>query len=162
MMATPDDLSIGTLARLTATAPSALRYYESVGLLPAPRRVGGRRRYPHTAIGMLALVRLSQRAGFSLAEIRTLFHGFDGRVPPAARWRRLAERKMAELDATIAAAQQMRRTLQSEMRCGCADLDECARCLSTAGSVTDPPAAPDTRRVHRRNTVVSARGPRPA
>jgi MerR family transcriptional regulator, redox-sensitive transcriptional activator SoxR len=149
MAATPNELSIGALAKLTATAPSALRYYESVGLLPPPRRVNGRRRYPDTTVGILALVRLSQRAGFSLAEIRTLFHGFDAGTPPAARWRHLAERKVAELDATIAAAQRMRRTLRTEMRCNCTHLEDCARCLST-------PPADRQRRMRRREGVGSA------
>jgi DNA-binding transcriptional MerR regulator len=65
-------LAIGELARRAGTAPSALRYYERIGLLPAAERAGGKRHYPPSSAERLALVRLYQDAGFTLKEIRQL------------------------------------------------------------------------------------------
>lgn len=67
-----EDLSIGEVARRAGIQPSALRYYESIGLMPAPRRVSGRRRYDESAVRMLKIVQLAQSAGFSIAEIQVL------------------------------------------------------------------------------------------
>ena len=93
----PGELAIGEVARQTGLRTSALRYYESVGVLPPPRRVNGQRRFDADVVRLLRTVRFAQDAGFSVAEIRTLFHGFGTHVPPAARWRKLADRKLAEL-----------------------------------------------------------------
>lgn len=71
------DFSIGEVARRTGVRPSALRYYEEAGILPAPARVGGRRRYDADVIRRVDLLRFAQQAGFTLDEIKTLFHGFS-------------------------------------------------------------------------------------
>jgi MerR family redox-sensitive transcriptional activator SoxR len=73
------------VARRVGIRTSALRYYERVGLLPAPRRVSGRRRYDESTVQMLRLIQLAQGAGFTVAEIQTLLHGFAPDTPPAAR-----------------------------------------------------------------------------
>lgn len=65
-----DDLTIGEVARRAGLRPSALRYYESVGILSPPQRVSGQRRYDATALQRIALIQLAQRAGFTIAEIR--------------------------------------------------------------------------------------------
>ena len=81
-----EDLAIGEVARRAGIRPSALRYYESIHLLPAPRRVGGRRRYGENTIQMLKVIQLAQQAGFTVAEIQTLLHGF---APDTPTWGRL-------------------------------------------------------------------------
>ena len=127
---TPDpSLTIGEVARRAGLRTSALRYYESVGLLPPPRRVNGRRRFDADVVRLLDTVRFAQRAGFTVAEIRTLFHGFGAEVPPSARWRKLADRKMAELDALVARAERMRQALKTAMRCGCLRIEDCGFAL---------------------------------
>src|SRR3712207_8005333 len=73
--------------------PSALRYYESVGLLPAPQRVGGQRRYGAAVLDQLAVLRPAQQAGLTMVEIRTLLHGFTADTPPPARWRGVGQGK---------------------------------------------------------------------
>lgn len=120
-------LSIGQVAETTGLRPSAIRYYESEGLVPAPDRVGGKRRYGPDALDRLAVIQLAQEAGFTLAEIRTLVHGFSTRTPASKRWRRLAEDKIAEVDARIRQAQAMKRLLQNLMECGCIQLEDCGR-----------------------------------
>jgi MerR family redox-sensitive transcriptional activator SoxR len=121
-----EDLTIGEVARRAGVRTSALRYYESIGLLPAPRRVSGRRRYDSAAVQMLGVIHLAQQAGFTIAEIQTLFHGFAAGTPPAERWRPLAEHKLGEIDALIDRAQHMRRLLETLLQCGCVSLEECS------------------------------------
>src|SRR3954454_4514736 len=103
-----EELVIGEVAQRAGIRPSALRYYESIGLLPATKRVNGRRRYDESTVQMLKVVQLAQDAGFSVAEIQTLLHGFAPDTPPAARWQLLARQKLDELDAQIARVQQMK------------------------------------------------------
>jgi len=119
------DLSIGEVARECGLRTSAVRYYEAVGLLPAPRRVNGRRKYVSDVVRRLKTIQFAQQAGFTVAEIRTLFHGFGADVPPATRWRTLARDKLKELDALVARAEQMRRALKTAMRCGCLRIEDC-------------------------------------
>lgn len=121
-----DELAIGEVARRAGVRTSALRYYERIGLLPAPRRVSGRRRYDERTVQLLRLIQLAQGAGFTVAEIQTLLHGFAPDTPPAARWQPLARKKLAELDALIARAQQMKQVLNTGLSCGCLRLEDCA------------------------------------
>jgi MerR family transcriptional regulator, redox-sensitive transcriptional activator SoxR len=121
----PELLSIGELAQRANLRPSAIRYYERVGLLPSPPRKNGQRRYDGNAVRLLTTLRFAQRAGFTVAEIKTLFHGFGSDVPPATRWQVLAKRKLTDLDALIADAERMRKVLQVGMRCGCLRVEDC-------------------------------------
>ncbi len=121
-----EDLPIGEIARQAGIRPSALRYYESIGLMPRPNRVNGRRRYDQGTVQMLRVVQLAQQAGFTVAEIQTLLHGFAPDTPPAARWQPLARQKLRELDTVIAHAQQMKRVLETGLNCGCLRLEDCA------------------------------------
>ena len=125
-----DDLAIGDVARRAGIRPSALRYYESIGLLPQPRRVNGRRRYDESTVRMLKLIQLAQGAGFTVAEIQTLLHGFAPDTPPAARWQPLARRKLKELDDVIARIRMMKRILEAGLNCGCLRLEDCAVVLA--------------------------------
>ena len=120
----PDDglVPIGELARRTGVAPSALRYYERIGLLPPAERSGRRRQYPPSVAERVALVRLYQDAGFTLEEIgRMLAARSQGR----RGWGDLAERKIAELDARIADAQQARTLIKHALECPHDDLLDC-------------------------------------
>jgi DNA-binding transcriptional MerR regulator len=108
-----EPLTIGELARRTGVAASALRYYEELGLLPAPPRVSGQRRYPESAVTIVAAIRLQCDAGFTLAEQRALLAPGEG----APDWRELAQRKLAELDERIARAQAARDAISHGLRC---------------------------------------------
>ncbi|MEU9126526.1 MerR family transcriptional regulator [Kitasatospora sp. NPDC048540] len=117
-------LGIGELARRTGLRPSALRYYESLGLLPDARREGGRRVWPAAVLRRLALIRMAQRAGFTLAEIRGLLAGEPDR-PATRQWRELAERKLPELDLFIRRTQQLRDAVAACLACGCMNFQDC-------------------------------------
>jgi DNA-binding transcriptional MerR regulator len=119
------NLSIGELARRTAKAPSAIRYYEEIGLLPQPERVGGRRRYPETAVRTLTVIETAQRAGLSLDEIRLLLEADPGDRKAVEALRSVAEEKLPQVDAMIARATLVRAWLEAAARCECPSLDDC-------------------------------------
>ncbi|HEX5618248.1 MAG TPA: MerR family transcriptional regulator [Solirubrobacteraceae bacterium] len=115
-------LTIGELARRGGVATSALRYWEDLGLLPAPIRVSGQRRYPESAVGVVGVILLLQDAGFTLAEQKALAAS-RGVAPDD--WRRLAARKLAELDDQIAQAQAAREAIDHALHCPQEDILEC-------------------------------------
>ena len=118
-------LSIGEVAKRTGIRTSALRYYEEAGVLPAPARVSGHRRYDADIIHRVDLLRFAQQAGFTLDEIKTLFHGFGAETPLSARWRTLARKKLQELDALADRIRRMRRALDLGLKCGCIRIEDC-------------------------------------
>lgn len=124
-LSTTEQLSIGEVAKRAGVRPSALRYYESVNLLPPPHRVNGRRCYEESIFQRIALVQLAQKAGFTVAEMQTFFHGFASDTPPALRWQTLAHKKMAEIDELLARAQQMKQILEQALQCDCLQLEDC-------------------------------------
>ncbi len=120
------EMTIGQLAAQVGLRPSALRYYESVGLLPKPRRVSGQRRYGPDALQWLTAIQTAQQAGFTVAEIKRLLHGFPRSAKPSERWRELAREKLPEIEELIRRATLMKRLLAEGIRCNCASLSECA------------------------------------
>src|SRR5215471_7581184 len=103
---------IGELAERTGLATSAIRYYEQQGLIPRARRVAGRRQFDEKDLAPLLVVRLAIDAGFTLSEARQLVRDFgrDG-------WRRLAEKKRAEIRAASARLATMDELLARLLRC---------------------------------------------
>ena len=129
-----EEFSIGEVAKRAGIRASAIRYYESAGVLPEPQRVNGRRRYDSEVLDRLAVIQIAQQAGFTVAEIRTLFNGFTRETPASVRWESLAQQKLAEVDTLIRHAQAMKRVLEEELlHCQCVTLDECARCIRDQG-----------------------------
>jgi len=121
-----DEYTIGEVARQAGVRPSAIRFYESIGVLPSPGRVNGRRRYDAEVLSALTIIQVAQRAGFSMAEIKTLFTGFAPGTPASERWHALAGRKLEEVTAQIEQLQAMQKLLEKALQCGCVELDECA------------------------------------
>jgi MerR family transcriptional regulator, redox-sensitive transcriptional activator SoxR len=119
------ELTIGQLSRQTGVPASAIRYYEAEGVLPAPLRAAGRRRYTERTIRLLEVLRAAKEAGFTLAEIKVLFRGLDEGRALGRTWRGLARRKMAELDRLQLRIAGMRATLDAGLRCGCLRLEDC-------------------------------------
>jgi len=112
-------LSIGEVAERAGVRPSALRYYEQVGLLPPAARVSGHRHYDESVLRRLAVISFAKAAGFTLAQIAELLaDGGSGR-------RAFTERKLAEVDEAIRLAQQRRALLEESLACGCTALDQC-------------------------------------
>jgi MerR family redox-sensitive transcriptional activator SoxR len=130
-------LTIGELARRAGVATSAMRYYEELGLLPAPARVSGQRRYPESAVELVGMILLLRDVGFSLAEQKTFA---ASRGVALDEWRQLARRKLAELDAQIAKARAAREAIDHALRCPYEDIRQCPtfRSLITARLAGQP------------------------
>ena len=124
------EFTIGEVAERVGIRASAIRYYESVEVLPAPKRINGRRRYDSRVFDRLAVIQLAQQADFTVAEIRTLFNGFTTETTASARWEVLARQKLVEVDALMRRVQAMKGILEEILlRCRCLTLDECAQCI---------------------------------
>jgi MerR family redox-sensitive transcriptional activator SoxR len=123
-------MTIGELATLSNLKPSAIRFYEKTGLLPAPNRRNGRRVYSPEAAYRLTLIGFAKETGFSLPEIKLLLHGFPSSTTAGERWRKLATSKIHQLEANIAKARAMEQMLRKIMKCHCTTIDQCARGLS--------------------------------
>lgn len=119
-------LMIGEVARRSGLRPSAIRYYESLGILPEPRRVNGRRRYDPDVLHLLRAIGIAKQAGFTMAEMQQLFQGVRDDEAPSALWEQFAQRKLREVDELIERAETMKHLLEEGLRCGCLGWDECA------------------------------------
>jgi MerR family redox-sensitive transcriptional activator SoxR len=119
-------LTIGEVARQVGLNTSAIRYYESLGVLPEPKRVSGQRRYDAATIRRLQVIDVAKRAGFTLDDARTLLAADEGDGSAHEQLRDLAQRKLPEVDAVIQRAQAMRNWLSVATGCGCETLDVCA------------------------------------
>lgn len=120
-------LSIGETARRSGVAASALRFYESRGLIFADRGSGNQRRYHRRMLRRIAIIRIAQTLGLSLGEIKQAFEALPGERAPTRRdWERLSARWGGELDRRIAELQNLRGQLASCIGCGCLSLKNCA------------------------------------
>jgi MerR family redox-sensitive transcriptional activator SoxR len=104
---------------------SAIRYYEQIGILPAPMRRNGQRRYDDSALFRLAVVQRARETGFTLDEIRELFFGFPPGTRPRKRWHQLSQRKITELRERMKRLKLMEMLLKRVEDCRCDALDEC-------------------------------------
>ena len=130
------ELTITEVARRAGLRASAIRYYESIGLLPEPARVNGRRRYDADVLPRLAIIATAQQMGFTIAEIGTLTGGLGTEIPAWEGWRTLARAKLREVEALIARAEGMQRLLEAALACDCLTLEECVRALRPGGRAT--------------------------
>ena len=121
----PESLPIGAVARLSGKAPSSIRYYEEIGLLEAPERISGRRRYPPAVLRTLAVIETAQRAGLSLDEIRLLLRAAPADRAATDQLRDVAEKKLPLLREAIERAEIVRHWLEDAARCHCPTLDDC-------------------------------------
>ena len=121
-------LTNSEVARQLELRPSAIRYYEKIGILLPAQRISGQRRYDDTVLHRLAVVYRAPQTGFTLDEIRQLFFGFRDGTAAAKRWHNLSRRKLAELESQLEQIKTMQHLLQRMMQsCHCGTLDECGK-----------------------------------
>jgi MerR family redox-sensitive transcriptional activator SoxR len=122
----PEYVTIGELAARTGVASSALRYYERMGLIRADRTGGNQRRYPRSVIRRVSFIRIAQRVGLSLEEIRDALATLpQGRTPTNSDWTRLSKAWRQRLDDQITLLQRLRQNLDGCIGCGCLSLATC-------------------------------------
>ena len=130
-----EELNIGELAEKVGMRTSAIRFYESVGLLPKPPRRSGWRRYDPSVLDRLQVIHAAREAGFSLEEIRTLLDGFPQGAPPSRRWQRLAQKKLPDLEATIQRTMALKYLIEAGSDCDC---DDISLCINSEGMACRP------------------------
>src|ERR1700722_13261330 len=120
-------LTIAELSARSGAAPSALRYYEELGLIRAERTSGNQRRYPRHMLRRVAFIRAGRQLGLELREIKSSLARLPAdRAPTRAEWGRAARAWQSRIDAKIADLQAMSSTLASCIGCGCLSLRRCA------------------------------------
>lgn len=120
-------LSIGALATRTGLSVSAIRYYESEGLIQVGRNAGGQRRFFRADIRRLSFIMIAQKFGFTIAEIASLLSDLPGgRTPTPADWKKISTNMQTRLDAQIASLVKLRDDLDGCIGCGCLSLPRCA------------------------------------
>jgi MerR family transcriptional regulator, redox-sensitive transcriptional activator SoxR len=139
-MLSSDLLTVGEVARRSGFAPSALRFYERLGLLAASRTTGGQRRYQRNVLRRLAFIRAARNVGLSLEEVAAALATLpEGRTPTRTDWTRLSRSWRARLDEQIKALSALRDGLESCIGCGCLSLKRCA--ISNPGDVASTTGA---------------------
>jgi MerR family transcriptional regulator, redox-sensitive transcriptional activator SoxR len=120
------DLTPGEVARRSGVAVSALQFYEREGLIGSLRTTGNQRRYHRDVLRRVAFIRIAQRVGIPLAEIRAALRTLpEGRTPTKADWARLSQLWRRELDERIVRLTQLRDELADCIGCGCLSLRSC-------------------------------------
>jgi len=130
-------LTIGETARRSGVATSALRFYESRGLIKSLRANSNQRRYQRATLRRIAIIRVAQTLGLSLAEIATAFESLpDQRNPTRKDWERLSTRWGRQLEQRIADLQNLRDRLGGCIGCGCLSLTHCSLYNAGDGAAT--------------------------
>lgn len=120
------ELTIGAVSERTGVAPSALRFYEAEGLIHSTRTAGNQRRYARDVLRRVSFIRVAQRVGLSLEEIREALESLpDNRTPNHKDWERISVSWRPRLDAQIRLLERLRDRLDGCIGCGCLSLGVC-------------------------------------
>ena len=124
---TTDLLPIAEVAKRSGFPASALRFYETQGLITSSRTSGGQRRYERSTLRRLAFIRAARNVGLTLDEVAAALATLpEGRTPTRADWAKLSRSWRQRLDEQIEALQALRNGLESCIGCGCLSLKRCA------------------------------------
>lgn len=120
------ELTVGQVAKRSGVAVSAVRFYEQKGLIKSRRSQGNHRLYPREVLRVIAVIKVAQRTGLTLDEIRSYLGQLpDGRAPTKADWTRLSTAWKAELEARIDQLTRLKDQLDQCIGCGCLSLGDC-------------------------------------
>ncbi|HLT57252.1 MAG TPA: redox-sensitive transcriptional activator SoxR [Limnochordales bacterium] len=120
------ELTIGEVAERSGVAVSALRYYETKGLIKSRRTPGNHRVYPREVLRIISVIKVAQRTGLSLDEIQKYLAQLpDSGVPTKDDWTRMSTAWKAELEARIARLTRLKEQLDQCIGCGCLSLADC-------------------------------------
>ncbi|WP_240430460.1 redox-sensitive transcriptional activator SoxR [Serratia marcescens] len=119
-------LTVGEVAKRSGVAVSALHFYESKGLILATRNSGNQRRYPSVVLRYIAVIKIAQRAGISLEDIRAALSRFPiGSKLTSEQWGVLSSAWRKTLDERIQRLTVLRDHLDGCIGCGCLSLADC-------------------------------------
>ena len=122
-----EELTIGEVAARSGVAQSALRFYESAGLIASRRTTGNQRRYERATLRRVAFIQAGKAAGIPLAQIAAPLATLPvDRTPSRRDWERLSRSWRLDLDRRIELLQALRNRLTTCIGCGCLSIDRCA------------------------------------
>lgn len=120
------EMTVGEVAARSGLPVSTLHFYEAKGLIRSRRSGGNQRRYERDVLRRVAIIKVAQRTGVSLKEIRAALATLpQGRTPTAADWKALSTRWKAALDARIERLTKLRDQLNDCIGCGCLSIKAC-------------------------------------
>lgn len=120
-------LTPAEVASRAGVSISSLHFYEREGLITSTRTTGNQRRYARDVLRRIAFIRVSQRVGISLADIRAALDTLpDSRPPTKADWQRLSRGWREDLEARLSELVRLRDSLDNCIGCGCLSLRACA------------------------------------
>lgn len=121
------ELTVGQLAERSGVAVSALHFYESKGLISSRRTAGNQRRFTRDTLRRVAFIKVSQRVGIPLSDIRAALATLpEERTPTVADWARLSETWRSGLEERIRQLERLRDDLTDCIGCGCLSISRCA------------------------------------
>ncbi|SOC07024.1 redox-sensitive transcriptional activator SoxR [Rhodobacter maris] len=122
----PKILSVGQVAERAGVAVSTLHFYEQKGLIAALRSAGNQRRYARDVLRRIAIIRVAQDLGFSLAEIAALLRPFPpDQTPDVREVRDMVAGWKAAIEARITGLTELRDRLDGCIGCGCLSKEIC-------------------------------------
>jgi MerR family redox-sensitive transcriptional activator SoxR len=120
-----DFLSVGEVAERSGVPVSTIHFYEAKGLVRSLRNAGNHRRFPRAELRRIAVIRVAQRAGIPLEEIRAELDKLPNRPLSAKDWTRLSQRWKRNLDERIERLTALRDQLGDCIGCGCLSIESC-------------------------------------
>ena len=120
------ELTVGEVASRCGVAVSAIHFYEAKGLISSWRNSGNQRRFPREVLRRVAIIKVAQRLGLPLSDIKKTLGSLPrGRTPTAQDWAKLSRKWQAELDARIGLLTRLREQLTGCIGCGCLSMKDC-------------------------------------
>ncbi|WP_148254940.1 redox-sensitive transcriptional activator SoxR [Aidingimonas lacisalsi] len=120
------ELSVGEVAKRSGLAISAIHFYEAKGLITSRRNAGNQRRFHRDVLRRVAIIKVAQRTGIPLAEIRDALHTLpENKSPTLADWQRLSACWKHKLNERIERLSRLRDQLDHCIGCGCLSMDDC-------------------------------------
>ena len=123
----PDELlTVGEMSRRTGVAPSALRFYEELGLIASQRSGGNQRRYPRHMLRRVSLIVVAKRLGIPLGDVQAAFeHVPLDTTPSHEDWQRASRRWKRQLEVRRLGIERLERELTGCIGCGCLSMKAC-------------------------------------
>ncbi|MEF3405068.1 redox-sensitive transcriptional activator SoxR [Agromyces sp. CCNWLW203] len=123
----PDELlTVGEMSRRTGVAPSALRFYEDLGLIASHRTGGNQRRYPRHMLRRVSLISVAKRLGIPLSDVQTAFENVPLDTTPSHEdWQAASRRWKRQLELRRLGIERLERELTGCIGCGCLSMKAC-------------------------------------
>lgn len=119
-------LSVGEVARRSGVTIATVHFYEAKGLIAGWRSEGNQRRYTRDTLRRVAIIKVAQKAGISLADIKSAMDKVPlDRTATAQDWKMLSTHWRTMLDERIMHLTQLRDQMDTCIGCGCLSLTDC-------------------------------------